>query len=136
MVERWSIGTEEIARELAAEAEAIDALRRHLAVRKLDPIALDAWNARVAVAVWPPGPENDSSPRMLYEATLAFPNEYYLPDPEKLAAVVDRLRAVAPRGAAIEHRPTATFPIASASPSAIRPPPPPKRPPPKRRGTY
>jgi hypothetical protein len=136
MIERWSIGAPEIAREIAAEAEAIDALRRHLAVRNVDPESLDAWNARVARTIWPAGPDTGVAPRVVYEATLAFPNEHYQPEIAKLTVLADHLRDVAPRGAAIEHRPNAVFSAASASAPAIRPPPPPEPPPKRRRGTY
>lgn len=140
MIERWSVGTAEIARELTLEADAIDALRRHFMANRADAPPLHAWSAQMAGSIWPAGP-SDGSPVAIYEGTLAFANELYQPSAEALAALAERLRAVAPRSPlrghpAIEHRPTAVFPAASASAPRVQPPPPPKKPRQRPRGTY
>jgi hypothetical protein len=136
MIASWSIGTEEIARLLAEEVDSLEVLRRHLAVRAPFQVDADTWNARVARTTWS---MLDETPGGLYEAALAFPNDNYLPQAAKLAALIAKLRALSPRGPRIEHRPSVVFPAAaatvaaSASGSARKPPPapPPKK---KRRG--
>ncbi|MFT3775055.1 MAG: hypothetical protein QM820_57640 [Minicystis sp.] len=133
MIERWSTGTAEIAREMIAEAEALEALGNALAREKVELTSPEAWNARVALSIWPGATEIEGSSRALYEATLAMPNELYQPEAAKIAQTAQKMRELSPKGPGIEHRPTTVFPAASSVP--VKAPPPPQKP--KRRyGSY
>jgi hypothetical protein len=109
-IEAWSTGTPEIARTLAAAADLMAALCQHLVSRERGWPDFEDWNAHVALEVWQNGPGADAQPHALYEAALAFPNTEYVPAPLTMRLLVERLRAVAPKGPAIEHRVTAPSP--------------------------
>ena len=133
MVESWSSGTPEIAAALASEIEVVEALRHRLARAPLALSPVERWNAEVALAVWPAEPPRDASIARLYEASLAFPNEHYLPDAAHMSTLLERLRRATPKGPPLSHRPTAVFP--ASSPPAAKPPK--ARPAPDRgRGTF
>jgi hypothetical protein len=132
MIASWSTGTDAIAAEIGAEADALAAFARHLRKHPARAESLVAWNARIALEVWP-STSVPLAPETTYEATLAFPNQGYLPDAEALLALAEALRKVVPRGApGVEHHPTAVF-KASAK---VVPLPAPKPPRPKPHGTY
>jgi hypothetical protein len=142
MIARWSVGTPESTREVAAEVEAIEALRQHVAaLGKVEQPTLDAWNTRVALEVWAALPAAESTPLALYESALAFPNELYRPEAARLAVLVERLRQATPHGPSLEHRPTLSFnaavvPPPGAAPPTARPARPAPVPAKRRNGTY
>ncbi|APR84986.1 Hypothetical protein A7982_10335 [Minicystis rosea] len=124
MIERWSVGTEEIARELVAEVEMLSLLRPRMSDKPGEPIALDAWNAQVAQRVWPKGADLEGSVRATYEATLSFPNELYRSEAIKIAALSEKMRLVTTKGPVLSRTPSVRF---GAAPAVTPPPPPPKR---------
>lgn len=135
MIESWSVGTEGIAKEIRASADAMDAAARYFEAHPPPPQRADRWNAHVALLVWP-GIVPDSGPKELFEAALAFPNPNYVIDPaglRKLAEALRRIRQVAPP---TKHEPTLAFPGAKPVPIPPPPPPPPAWKQRKWRGTF
>jgi len=123
MIESWSVGTDRIGAEIAANADTVLAVAKYLEARPSPAQRADRWNAHVALLVWP-GLVPASAPKELYELALAFPNTNYVPEPDALRKLADGLRALRQHGAATVHKPTMLFTGAKAP--AIPPPPPPK----------
>ncbi len=134
MIESWSVGTDAVAAEIAAEADAMEAAARYFEVNTPPPQRADRWNAHVALLVWP-SVVPASGPKELFEAALAFPNPNYVIEAEQLRSLAKALRATRQSGAPTTHRPAMKFPGAKLVPLPPPPPPPPVY---KRRpyGTY
>lgn len=135
MLESWTVGGEPTARVLEGEAVVLEAL-----VALMPELAYDrnasTWSETVTTRAWAPGAAPSNAVE-LYEAALAAPNAFYLPDRAHVTALAQRVRAaaVATRGRPeIAHRPTAKFP----GRVALVPLPPPPAPPASRRsfGTF
>ncbi|MEZ4315669.1 MAG: hypothetical protein R3F14_47240 [Polyangiaceae bacterium] len=122
MIESWSFGTEAIAKELATEADALDAAAAHFERHRPPEQRTDRWNAHVAMLVWPSLVPLEA-PKELYEAALAFPNPSYEINPASLRTLAKTLREMKPSGLGLSHTPNMKFP--GAHPVPVPPPPPP-----------
>ncbi len=133
MIASWGVHTESIARELGASAEAMKALGEYLQEHPWKSRLVTDWNKAVAKGVWQEA-KPEETPLALYEASLAFPHQNYLPFPGTHASLAEGLRRIRTEGPGIEHAPTAKFPSASS----ITPSPPPRVVKPKSpmRGTF
>lgn len=131
MIESWSVGTEAIAAEMKANADAVDAAAKYFEAYPPPAQRADRWNAHVALLVWP-GIVPATNAKELFEAALAFPNQNYVIDVEPLRKLSARLREIRQRAVATTEKPSYKFPGA-------KPVPIPKDPPPtyfRRAGTY
>src|SRR5262245_15444443 len=98
MIESWATGSDDVSRELAAEANELEALARFLADRPPQPMAVrDGWSA-------PP-----TTPETAYAAALAFDNPKYRLTYKTIKHLIALLRSV-PRPPAITGGGTAMFP--------------------------
>lgn len=88
MIESWATGTPEIARELEANAAALEALARYLRTREpwTEPAPPQVRHAWIE-------PVPDGGPEHAFRAALAFDNRNYRLDPDALEALAKLLRA-------------------------------------------
>jgi hypothetical protein len=133
MVERWAVGTEEIARVIQDEIAALEAYRAHLAQQPQRNVDIVEFGKRVVRQWNNPNPPPD--PDAAYAGALAFPNTSYLPEERAIAAILERLKALPRPRVTLEHRPTVTF--SRAATQRRLPAPKPAPPPPRlRNGTF
>lgn len=119
MVERWAVGSDAIAGEIADEIAALEALRAHLAKQpapqrslpNFTTVALNLWNRSTPI----------TAPDDAFSGALAFINTFYLPEEPAVAAIVARLGALPPPQTKIEHVPSATFPRADLPKLPVKP---------------
>lgn len=131
MIASYAASTDDIAREIARSADAVDAFSKYMRAHPSSRLFTTAWGAAVAKEAWT-RPEPPKDLQELYEACLSFPDTPYLPSSDSLRSLVDKLRKLRPSGAPIMHNPAALFPKAAAgAPSS----PPRTTATPKRRGT-
>jgi hypothetical protein len=132
MIEAFAARTPEIAQEIERSADAAQAMGHFLRAHPARSLLAASWNVAVAKEAWTRA-EPVRTPRGVYEATLSFPNELYLPAAGPLIALADKLRALKTSGPPIVHQPTAAFP----APTAVKPSPPPRKvPKPGQGGTF
>ena len=117
MIESWAIGDDATRRELAREADALDALVVHLRsgatpwkTPAAPPLVPHSWTRPAAP---------DPSPEHAFTAALAFDNDYYAFDPDGLARLAGALRATPAPPAPITGGGSAVFP----GPGSARPAP-------------
>jgi hypothetical protein len=112
MVESWAVGNDEIAGELEREADALDALARHVRRYGGDPVPVaDAW---------PVTDDRDQRPAHAYAAGLALDSPSYPLDADGIALIASTLRAEIGATPAIAGGGTTPFPGLGASRGAPR----------------
>ena len=91
MVEEWSLTTQAIRDRLSAN---ISLLTRFLSAIRDCPSSTnpDAWNVAVACS-WLAPKRDQYTEVSAYEFSLAIPSDNYLPIPERIAGMIDTLRA-------------------------------------------
>ncbi len=100
MIESWSIGGDELGRELEREAMTLDALADYLRTK---PSA----HALTPAEVWPAHRGDD--PERAFIATLAFANGWYAPDVDAMTVLAQTLRDT-PKPSPLTVAVHATFP--------------------------
>lgn len=92
MIEGWSLGTAELREHLVAARDALGSLRDALARSGCRVAEADVacWREAV-VGIWGDVPVN---PVQAYEASLAFPNDLYMPSANNLERLIQRIDVV------------------------------------------
>jgi hypothetical protein len=98
MIEGWSAFTPEIQAEVERGIAALDTLSSALAGRACSDVdvfgfGIECWRERVMVE-WRAAPDVESTLLGMYEQSLAFPNDLYLPRRDNLERLLERLRLV------------------------------------------
>jgi hypothetical protein len=88
MIEEWSLGTQQIRDQLAADADRLEGFLEQL---RPNPPGYDPASFNTAVACEWASPASD--PVSSYMHSLSIPSEYYTPGPSELATLIDTLRA-------------------------------------------
>lgn len=131
MIASYAVNTEETQKELLRSADAIDAIAAHLKRHPAKTLLAEMWNITVVKERWP-RTDLPQDAQELYEMTLAFPNENYLPAAQPLSALAKQLRELRFSEKPLIHSPTIAFPAKAL----IKPSPPPNiKTKPKRWGT-
>lgn len=98
MIESWSAFTPEIQAEVERGIAALETLSSALAGRAcsdadLLPFGIECWREQV-VQQWNEETDGSSTLLRMYEQSLAFPNDLYLPRRDNLERLIERLRLV------------------------------------------
>ena len=109
MIEEWAIGTADIAQQLRRDVALLTDLRRHVADTRAAASLphWTVWSGRVSEEIWNRRPSSaDTLDR--YAANLAWVNSLYMPSPERLDPLIERLvAAVGAQQSELVHRPDA-----------------------------
>jgi hypothetical protein len=100
MIESWSVGDDDARLEITTEADALDALAKHLRHVPTAPVDPQlAWrkpSAQSLAEVW--------------ASTLALTSDHYRLSAEAITVLAAKLRALPPETTVLAVRPTVTFP--------------------------
>lgn len=134
MIASYSVGTPEIANELAAEIRALEGFHQSLVAESKPAkggLGLSQWMVELCSKTWTSETAKED-PVERYDAALAFADYPYFPAEGNLKKLVENLRALQLRDQAFKHVPTVPFP----SNSTNKPAPPVNTTAPKMRGTH
>jgi hypothetical protein len=92
MIEQWSLGTAELREHLVTARDGLGSLRDSLAAAgcRVAEANIACWREAV-VGIWGDQPIN---PLQAYEASLAFPNDLYMPSANNLERIMQRIDTV------------------------------------------
>ena len=131
-IELYETGTPAVFTELDRGIAVAEAMFRWAESKGQVPMDLDAFDSAASQLVWPGHAAEQRAPLNAYIASLAFPNELYLPNAANLRGLVSKLSSVPRTAPAFSHAPTVPFPGAKA----LVPIPKPVAKPRKWRGTF